>query len=1143
MTREGRLALLLGTAPQKPEKTTKKETVGRWFGPLDSEQLREALKPLSDCYVTVLPSARVPALGAYTHADETPTAGFMSWAQALSTTHTGDHHAQPVYSPAVLDRLGASRRLKKEACDSYGVRCDALVFDWDTPQHKAWSDDDFRALVAQYNTHEMLKGAVWYRTRGGLRAIRPLSRPLTLGAGEASNAWRAFYEGAFNKLPKLDGQAFDPACSDSTRLFRLPWVQRRKNKDNPLTEAQEGVVYVPALIEPYEISATEYAHMQASMLPPIRKGDGVKGLVKVYESIGWLGAQGGDVNGHPKYSARCPFADMHSGESGKGDDDSCALIANEDGEYVVHCLHGSCKESMSGGGWRAHIQRTFPAEWARHCDVTDSQIVFDPLDYNGFLDSAEAVLTRAHAGELFQRGGEIVNLEATHDGEVTWHTWGADYLTGVLNRSARWMTEYTDKEGRTALRRAVVPKTIVQQSIEALRMRLPHVDGRSVLPLIDPITMTPTRLTRGYCEQTRTYLYPHPDLDLEALARVAQRVPSVAEAKDALTRIMELYSDFPWQRREHRLLAVSATFTASLRRSIDGPAPLFLVNANSKGVGKTKLIGAVIASVYGHSPILSAVPERTEELSKMLDSILLADEDYLVLDNIRGGIGDAQFDAFITSDSKKARILGKSQMFTARNRVFLAGTGNNAQLRADTDRRTLVMRLVTDLERPEERKGFRYHDLVSEARTRATSTWCDVLTIMRAYHHHTDAQTRADLRERGRNFGSFEVWSEWVRDPLMWIGEQVFEGAETCDVVAMSAQEVAGSRDDDTGDIYTLLAEWQASCDQRQKTVGAVWSASELASALRDANSAKSDDALYELSEMFTSLRPRYLQKVLGAMRDKVSGGYQLIAKRNRTTRGYVLETLTTPTPSPDDGGPSPDEPPSRPDWEACDIASPVSVADGARAEFRELTRRCEWRAPRGMCAKEKTECEWAGADGGMSDGEAESLKRRLAESLVQIDEPKPQPVQLALEGEDTPVLKIIREEMATGATRAQIVERLTREGIAPPVGKRKWTDTTVSKIIKAHHIERGEKPKQEPDRVAQFADRLGGPWRGYYPDHHPHSHTHVTGETPKAIDPTDPSGLVKVDPNRLLLSVVGYATTPAQVLASRPRRDSEEEA
>jgi hypothetical protein len=140
-----------------------------------------------------------------------------------------------------------------------------------------------------------------------------------------------------------------------------------------------------------------------------------------------------------------------------------------------------------------------------------------------------------------------------------------------------------------------------------------------------------------------------------------------------------------------------------------------------------------------------------------------------------------------------------------------------------------------------------------------------------------------------------------------------------------------------------------------------------------------------------------------------------------------------------------------------------------------------------------------------------------------------------------SPVVALVTAEMAVGSTRAQIVERLEAEGIAPPVGKRKWTTDSVSKIVKAHGIERGKKPTKERDRVAEFIAKLGGSWAGYYPEDHPHSHVHCDGSEPKAIRPNEPSGQVIVPVSDLLMSAVGYATTPQALLANRPKRDEED--
>lgn len=1154
MTRAERLALLLGDKPapktQAPKITDEKPTKslgGKWFKPEDAVALRGALAPLERCFGGVLKKRNVPAIKpASKGADGAEPIGFGSFAEMLSTVHTSDTHVQPVWSPSVCEEYeDGPRRLSKEALSAYASQVDVLVWDWDTPDHDEWADADFQKVVNKYAQHPMLAGAVWYRTRGGLRALRPLAQPLKLDKSRGED-WAAFYDHILTKMPKINGLPFDAACSDATRLFRLAWVSRAKDKKARTYEAQEGLVYVPPVIEPYTVTAEDRAVMASALLPRVGKGEGVKGLVSVYKEIGWLGEQQGELNGHPKHLARCPWAHLHSGDTGKGEDDSCVLFANDEGEYTLHCLHASCKPHREGGGWRRKLQAEHSEAWLKHCGAEATQEIFDPYDYNGFLEASLRVLRRAYGGELFQRNAEIVRLEVV-DNEVNWHVWGSDYLTGELNRATQWMSEYTDKEGRTALRRATIPKTIVQQTIEAIRMRLEPVEGRSILPLIDPVTMAPTRLSRGYCEQTRTYLYPQKDLDLEALAQVAQRVPSISEAKDALSRIFDLYLDFPWQRKEHKLLAAASTLTAALRRSIDGPAPLFLVNANSKGVGKTKLAQAVLASIYGHHPTLSAVPERPEELAKMLDSLLLADSDYLVLDNIRGGIGDAQFDAFVTSDRKQSRILGKSKMFKAKNRVFLIGTGNNASLRADTDRRTLLMRLVTDLERPEERKGFRYHDLVSEASTRATETWCSVLTILRAYHHHTTDEQRKDLQMRGRNFGSFEVWSQWVRDPLMWLGEQMFEDASTCDVVAMSSAEMESARGDDTGDLFGLLAEWQVARDTLGRCKGAEWSPTDLAQAL---SAAQRDDAgedyLVELGGLFNSLKPRYVGRVLSGNRDKVMNGWKLTSRRAKRGMLYVLEDVGEPRPPEDDDTPpTPTTPtPTTPEWTECDIAKPTEVNEQAGAQYSVLKARCAWLGRGGMCSKERMPCEYPDAHGELSDGEAESLKRRHDEALVQIDEPAPAPkpqLALTLNAGVSPVVALVTAEMAIGSTRARIVERLEEEGIAPPIGKRKWTEAHVSKVAKAHGIEKGKRPKKERDRVAEFAAKLGGSWVGYYPEDHPHTHVHCDGTEPRAIRPNEPSGQVIVPVSELLVSAVGYATTPQALLANRPKRDEED--
>jgi len=1162
MTREERLAALMSASskPQQAQALTTDNapavTDGAWFKPTEQIALKEALAPLSKSVVGVTPKREIAGVKADKKA---PKIGLASLDVAISTRWDSDAHLQPVWSPRLTEELGAARRIVGETFTFADCQIDALLFDWDTPKHVEWDDEQFRRAVAVASQSDVLKGAVFYRTRGGLRAVRPLAETFHVRAEKGAD-WRAFYERVFATLPQIDGQAFDPACSDATRLFRSAWVTRDKSE-------QDGLVYVPSKIEPYALTLGDRSAIASARVPKIKSGEGIKGLVEVFDEIGYLGRECGTVNGYPKYMAQCPWADMHSGSTGHGDDDSTALIANEKGEYVLHCLHGSCKSARLNGGVHRWLQDEHEKVWTAHCGLEVTQTLFDAHDHAGFLETAIDVLLKARNGEMFQRHQAIVSLEQTPDGEVAWREWNADDLCGELNRCTRWITQTTDKDGQTQIKRATIPLTLVKQAISEITRRLPYVRNRTVLPMIDWDTGKPMRLSRGYCARSLSYFLPHPDLDLSLLAKVADSTPTRAEAALAVKELCDLYSDFPWQRKEHILLAVGAVMTAALRRSIDGPAPLFLVNANSKGVGKTKLVEAVIASVYGHSAVLSATPEKGEELAKMLSSILLQDDDYLVLDNVRGGIGDAQFDAFITSDSKKDRILGKSQMFSAKQRVFLAATGNNASLRADTDRRTIIARLVTDMEHPEERKGFRYHDLKSEARKRISQTWACVLKITRAYLTQTTEAERAKISYDARNFGSFELWCKQVRDPLMWAGEALFSDAETCDIVAISAKEVEEARGDDSSDLFACLVDWQETQDKKQKTRGAEWTPTELAKALKDAVNDDGDESLITLAGHFSSFKPRYVGRVLSGNRDKVSNGYILTSRR--VTRGQVytlrpsLNEPPTPT-EPSEPTPSkPSEPTApapqptaptaptaeRAEWLECDMGSPISVDDRLPAMYQELKARCEWLEAGGMCRKERAPCEWPDAHGDLSDSEATLLKEGMAQALVQLTEPKhvepkeaPQQA-LAFAETDSAALIVIKRERLLAKSYKEIAETLCLENIPAPQGKRTWTASSVSAICKAHGVERGTAPKKERDRVAELVAKWGGTFVGYYPESHPTQNCPIDeAEAHEATHPHKEGVVIKTDSAALLTELVGYAVTPQSVLANRPQRDDESE-
>lgn len=91
-------------------------------------------------------------------------------------------------------------------------------------------------------------------------------------------------------------------------------------------------------------------------------------------------------------------------------------------------------------------------------------------------------------------------------------------------------------------------------------------------------------------------------------------------------------------------------------------------------------------------------------------------------------------------------------------------TGTNVAVAADTARRIIHVRLDVLSERPEERSGFRHPNLlgwVDENRPRLLSA---ALTILSAY-------ARAGRPSQGlTSYGSFEGWSDLVRQAIVWVG-------------------------------------------------------------------------------------------------------------------------------------------------------------------------------------------------------------------------------------------------------------------------------------------------------------------------------------------------------------------------------------
>lgn len=400
---------------------------------------------------------------------------------------------------------------------------------------------------------------------------------------------------------------------------------------------------------------------------------------------------------------------------------------------------------------------------------------FDPSKpWGGMVRPTITVLTQEHktndmaaralAGALgvYQRGGQLVRVirdGRPRDGVA--RTVGAPRIAPMpkailrerLTEAADW--EKLDGDGAE-------PTHPPEWSVLAVLERgewpgVSHLDGIVEIPVLRP---NGTVLSSPGYDPVTQLLYEPCGLDLEVPER-----PTQADAIRARDELLDVVSDFPFASDADRAAWLAAVLTPFTRYAGVDTAPLFLVDANTRGSGKTLLADTVGMIATGRGLARTVWIASDDEMRKQITACALAGDSIVLIDNVVGSLGSASFDAALTSSTWKARILGRSENTPdLPMRITWFATGNNTVLVADTGRRTLRIRLEAQDENPEDRDGFKRTDLlrwISRERSRLVTA---ALTILRAY-------TSAGMPAAGLGaWGSFDAWSQIVRGAVVWAG-------------------------------------------------------------------------------------------------------------------------------------------------------------------------------------------------------------------------------------------------------------------------------------------------------------------------------------------------------------------------------------
>jgi hypothetical protein len=238
-------------------------------------------------------------------------------------------------------------------------------------------------------------------------------------------------------------------------------------------------------------------------------------------------------------------------------------------------------------------------------------------------------------------------------------------------------------------------------------------------------------------------------------------------ARTAIGKLQEVFKDFPYvNEKVHFSATLAALLTCLCRYAIMGRVPMFVVRSNTKGSGKGKLIDAISLIALGRPAPRAAQTTDEEEERKRLLSLALEGVPLLHIDNVAHALGSGPLDMALTAPTVGDRLLGKNEMREAPLTTVFFASGNHMQFRSDVARRVIPIDFDPKDEHPELRDNFTHPHLekwVAENRPRLVMA---AVTIMAAYF--TMGAPKVKLKGA---FGSYEEWSDLIRQALIWAGE------------------------------------------------------------------------------------------------------------------------------------------------------------------------------------------------------------------------------------------------------------------------------------------------------------------------------------------------------------------------------------
>jgi hypothetical protein len=233
----------------------------------------------------------------------------------------------------------------------------------------------------------------------------------------------------------------------------------------------------------------------------------------------------------------------------------------------------------------------------------------------------------------------------------------------------------------------------------------------------------------------------------------------------AIDMLFDLLVDFPFKSNIDKSVWLAMHLTQLCRYTFTGCVPMFLLDGNKAGVGKGLLVSISSHINYGRDVAVRGYTCSDGEMRKVFTSLAIKGDPLILLDNINDPVEGSAIERVLTSTRWGDRLLSTTEDVDLPWRSVVAGSGNNVILAGETPRRVLRARVVTDLEKPEERKDFAHPRLLKYVRTNRAELLAASFIILRGWY----AKGRPKMKLP--DWGSFEEWGDVVRNTIVWAGE------------------------------------------------------------------------------------------------------------------------------------------------------------------------------------------------------------------------------------------------------------------------------------------------------------------------------------------------------------------------------------